>query len=205
MARVEYTQLPIGEVATAAQLNSIFSAIATQTSAVDGENVQEGGLDHVALAGTSDSVRAFSIKTNSNTATQALTGSWVTCDPGGANPIRSTAFSLNSDELLVLRGSVELFTDATNYGLPAGGQIDVRFAFQRDANPVASVTPEVGATAATDAPLGTIVPILTVVSGATQAGVFNYVELQVSDQSGTGVTVQYGRVQMMGRIFKRVV
>lgn len=203
MGRVVYTQLDTG-TSSASDMNTILSAVAAQSSQVDGENIAEGGVDRSRITTAAVSTRAFAPVVNTATGSQALTTSWVVCDPGGINPIRSgSAFFLGANDLVRIRGSIELLTDGASYGLAAGDSIDVRIAFQRDANPLAGTTPQVGATAARDGSVR--IPIFAVILGTTNSGTFNTVELQVSDQSGGGATVQYGRVQLQAAVFKGVV
>lgn len=204
MARVNISQLKVG-TSSAADFNTILTTVAAETSNVDSENMQQGGLDGSVLQPTSVNLRAFPSVLNTPTGTQALSTTWVTCDPGGINPIQSGSFSLDSDELVRIRGSVELLSDGTNPGLPGGDQFDLRVGFQHNGGPIASITPEVGATTSSSSDAAVRVPIFAVISGATFSGTINLVELQVSDQSGNAATVQYGRVQLQGTIFKRVV
>jgi hypothetical protein len=200
MARVVYTQLPL-DTTDAADLNAILSAVATETAAVDGENMREGGLDRDVFATGIAHVKAFVPVVNTVTSSQTLSTTWVTCDPGGVNPIQSaTGFSLGARDLVRIRGSIELLTNGTNPGIAAGDQIDVRVAFQRDALPVASITPVVGYTA--DLDTRCVIPVLAVLTGATNQGTINQVYIQVSDQSGNAATVQYGRVQLQATVFR---
>ena len=204
MGRVAYDQLDL-DTTDAADLNTILSAVAAETAAVDAENMQEGGLDRDIFTTAICSVRAFTPVTNTVVGSQTLSTTWVTCDPGGVNPIESgSAFALGASDLVRIRGSIELLTNPTNPGMPGGGQIDVRIAFQRDANPVASITPQVGYDAVAGRDTGARIPILAVLTGATNQGTINTVYLQVSDQSGGATVVQYGRVQLQATVFKRL-
>jgi hypothetical protein len=201
MARVVYTQLPVGEVATAAQLNSIFNAIATETSAVDAENVAEEGVDKTILDAGTTSVRAFAPINLGATSPQTLSTSWVPAVINSTNVRSTNVFTMTSRDLVRIRGSLELQTDATNPGIPAGGQIDVRIGFFPTGGPAASTTPQVGYSTTIDN-AGRI-PILAVLLGTTYSSI-DYVEIQVSDQSGGGTTVQFGRGQLQATIFKGV-
>jgi hypothetical protein len=201
MGRVEYSQLQAGDTATATQLNTIFSAIATETSAVDGENVAEEGVDSSMLDAGVTTAKAFS-PVNLNTITsQVLSTSWATTVINATNLRSSGVFTMTTRDLVRIRGSIELFTDTTNYGIPAGGQVDVRIGFYPTGGPAASTTPQVGYS--TSINTGGRIPIMAVLLGSSYSSI-DWVEIQVSDQSGGGTTVQLRRGQLQATIFKGV-
>lgn len=205
MARVEYTPLATG-ASTAADVNAIFTAIGNQSSTIDAGNYAEEGLDERVFETEVQAASAFApITETTRGRTQALTSSWATLDPGGATSFRTGAITVGTNERLYVVLRLELLTDSKQAGLPDGGDFQTRWRQSVAASPSVVGTTRRNKVDGVDIGLATGIPVhmshQILLDGPLT---LDWIEVQISDQSGNDVTVQFGDVAMYGMIYKRV-
>lgn len=203
MARVVYIPIPIGTSDSAA-VNTIFGAIATQTGAADALNFGEEGLDKRALEANIQSERAFAPIVHNTVNTQALTAAFVTMDPGATVSFRTGPIALLANETLRVRFRGELLSDGTNFGLLLDTHFEVRLRWSVAAVPsvfASSLRRYHARTAPATQDRETRLDSFMRLVGPLS---LDWVEVEVSDQSGNDLTVQFGRATLVGTIFKRV-
>ena len=197
MGVVEYTALQPGTTSST-DADAIFAAIAAQTAAADASNFAEEGLDKGSMEPAIQSVRAFDNINVTTPGTQPLTTTFVAVDFG--TPMVTGAFSVAADEILFVQFSAELLSNSTQEGVPVGGQVKVRLAF--DAGAGLNVFNE------------STQLIRPPVAGGRDARVrclmkldgprsIVYVRAEIADITGNDVTVQMDSAVLTGRIFKR--
>jgi hypothetical protein len=206
VGRVEYTPLTTG-ASTASDVNAVFSAIQTQSSTIDAENYAEEGFDERVFETEVQAASGFApITETTRGRTQALTTSWATVDPGGATTFQTGGITVGTNERLYAVIYIELFSDSKQEGIPTNGDIQTRWRQSVGASPsVVGTTRRWYADSTNTALKSSGAPAMwshqIVLDGPLT---LDWVEVQISDQSGNDVTVQYGDVAMHGMIFKRV-
>lgn len=207
MGRVEHTPIPVGP-AVAADADAIFAAVAAQTTNLEEGNFAEESLDRRSLESEVQAEQAFAPKTESGTGVQALTTTWATLNATSSpSSYRTGAIALGANERLRVVLRVEFESDAVQDGIPMGGDVQLRWRKQVSGTPsvigtIRRVHPAIGS-----APLGTLTGVPSRISHQcviVGPASLDWVEVEISDQSGTAVTVQVGDATMTGMIYKRV-
>jgi len=209
MARVTYSIIEVGDDQVTGP-NTIFTDIATQTTNLEKVNFGEGGLDERVLEANIHAEQAFTPVATDTVATQALTTTWATLNYGTS--MRSGAFSIATNEKLILILRLEFYSDSTQEGILLDTDAQLRWR-----QSVSSVESTIGRTAR-------LLPTTTGVPQKTGGGdgslgsparmafqvlvdgpvSFDWIEVQISDQSSNNYTVQCGGATLVGTIYKRV-
>lgn len=197
MGLVEYTPLQPGTT-SATDADAIFTAIATETGSADGANFAEEGLDKGAMEANIQSVRAFDKINETTVGTQALTTTYAAVNFGTA--MQTGAFTIAADEILFAQFSAEFLSDSTQEGVPLGGQVKVRFAY--DAGSGTTVFSE-STQLIRPPPVGGRdgrVRCLMKLDGARS---ITFLRAEIADISTNDVTVQMNNAVLTGRLYKR--
>lgn len=199
MSRVEYSEIKPGD-SGAAQVNTILSAVATESAGVDGQNVAHGGLDKRAMATNIQSRRAFNpIEDTTTTPIVAPFGPATLVV--GATTFRSGAIVLAAGERMRVRACVEYETDLVNPGIPGSNGINFGRADVHIAQSVAAVVTVIAESfAPVEAPWDSNPTIMTtaVIDGPVS---LDWVEIQIEVPFQHA---QVGSALLYGQIFKGV-
>lgn len=198
MSRVVYNALRIQQT-SAADLNDIFNAFAAQTANADGQNFGEESLDGSAIGSGAQAAEAFAPVLHTTVATQPLTASYQQLNPGGVNPMRSSAFTLAANEVVYVTASVEFINDGGANKVLAGTELAMVLASFDGAIAYHGSSTRLYYPGAANGSY--ILACQFVLSGPAN---ISYFELQVADASGFNLPVGVGRAALTGTIYKRV-
>lgn len=199
--RVVYIPIPIGTSDSAA-VNVIFGAIATETANADEQNFTEEGLDFRVFESEVQSEQGFTPIEHTVVASQALTAVFATMDPGGVKLFRTGPITLGVNETLRVRFRGELLSNAAAYGLPGDTDCQIRFRRSVAAAPTVITSSLRRYRTLVGSPKETRMSMVAKIDGPLG---LDWVEVEISDQSGNNNTVQIGRATLTGTIFKRVI
>jgi len=200
VARVVYVPIAQG-LSSSSDANAIFSAVATQTTNVDGDQWAEEGLDARAFESDIQSASGFTPVVHNATNTQALSTTWATLDPGGTGAFRTGAITLGSNEVLRVRFRGELLSNGSNPGLPIGCGLQIRIRRSVGGGPLAIASTVRSYFASGSEDLEARISTIASVDGPLS---LDWVEVEISDQGGFSRTAQLGRCALWGTIFKRI-